>query len=377
MRYSLIIAGGSGTRLWPMSRATLPKQLIPVLDGKSLLQLAIDRQQGLVDLDNQFICAGSVHREIILRKVQGTASDRFYGEPMGRDTLNAVGLVCADLVRRDPDAVVAVFTADHVIQPVQEFQRIVKIGFEVAESTPNALVTFGITPSHPSTAYGYLELGDTITTPGTNAVATASAQPRKVSQFREKPDLVTASRYLTAGPDKYLWNSGMFVWRASTLMNCIQKYAPANYQSLSQLGEVWRTDQRAEVLARVYPTLPKISVDYAIMEPASRDPQVNVIAVPMQLQWLDIGSWPSFAAICPKDEAGNAFSPADAPRVLYDSRNCLVASSDPRHMIATVGCEGLIIVHTPDATLICKADRAEEIKKVHEYVGKLYGQALV
>ena len=204
MRYALIIAGGSGTRLWPMSRETLPKQLIPFIQGKSLLEIAYQRLEGLIPRDRRFICAGEKHAQVILDTISGLAPDKFSGEPTGRDTLNAVGFGAAVIARRDPDAVIAVFTADHLIRPVDRFQEYIAQGFAVAESHPQTLVTFGIAPTQAATSYGYLELGDAL---GPTA--------RVVQCFKEKPDEATAKSYFAAGPQRYLWNSGMFVWRAN------------------------------------------------------------------------------------------------------------------------------------------------------------------
>lgn len=360
MRHALIIAGGSGTRLWPMSRTQLPKQLIPFIGGKSLLQLAFDRLEGLVPAEKRYICAGQAHAEVICGALEGFSPEQFLGEPSGRDTLNAVGYSAVAIAARDPGAVIAVFTADHIIQPVEEFLEIVEHGFRIAESSPETLVTFGIAPTRAATGYGYLELGEAI-----------DQSARVVEQFREKPDQDTASSYFAAGPARYLWNSGMFVWRASTLLDCIRRYQPATGAGIDRIGAAWNTPERDAVLGAVFPTLKKISVDFAVMEPASRDPRVRVAAVPMPLQWLDVGSWPMFAETCPKDEADNALGAGRT--VLLDTRRTLVASSDPDHLIATIGCEDLIIIHTPSSTLVCRADQAENIKALHQLVGGKYG----
>ena len=366
MRHALIIAGGSGTRLWPMSTKAQPKQLIPFINGRSLLQVAIDRLRGLVPDTHVYICAGEDHRETILRELRGFSPDRFIGEPMGRDTLNAVALGTAVIAERDTDAVVAVFTADHLIEPVETFQRIVEKGYQVAEAHDPVFVTFGITPTHAATGYGYLELAEPY----------GGGGAFRVSQFKEKPDAATAQRYLDAGAKKYLWNSGMFVWRARTLMQAIQKYHPDNYAGVAAIAADWDTPRRVDVLKRVYPQLNKISVDYAVMEPASRDPNFAVVAVPMELQWLDVGSWPSFANTCEADEHGNRAA-AGARHAALGSRNTLVASADPDHLVATIGVEDLIVIHTPKATLVCRADQAEEIKKLHGLIGERFGDELL
>jgi mannose-1-phosphate guanylyltransferase len=363
MRYAVIIAGGSGTRLWPMSRASLPKQLIPFIGGKSLLQIAFERLEGLVPVENRFVCASQAHAEVI-RCALSLPEDQFLGEPVGRDTLNAVGYSAAVMAGRDPEAVIAVFTADHIIEPVGEFQKIVDSGFMLAEKHPETLVTFGIKPTAPATGFGYLQLGGPI-----------EGGARIVEQFKEKPDAPAAEIYFNAGSGHYLWNSGMFVWRASTLLDCIRRYERANHAGIVKIAADWNSPQRDATLNAVFPTLKKISVDFAVMEPASRDPQVRVAAVPMPLQWLDVGSWPMFAGTCSRDGNGNAIGAGKT--LLLDTRATLAASSDPNHLITTIGCDGLIIIHTPEATLVCRRDCAESVKELHRQVGEKYGKELL
>ena len=363
MRHAIILAGGSGTRLWPWSRAALPKQLLPLADGQTLLQIAYDRLTDVVPANHRCICAGESHRNIISRSL-GLTTEQYLGEPMGRDTVNALGYCAAVLAKNDPDAVMGVCTSDHIIEPVGKFRELFAQGFALAEQHPNALVTFGITPTAASTAYGYLQLGETVS--GTALV---------VERFREKPDAPTAEQFFNAGAEKYLWNSGMFVWRAATLLDCIRRYEPEIHAGLLRIAEAWGTPKQQQVLTEVYPGLKKISVDFAVMEPASRDPQMKVLAVPMPLKWVDVGSWNAFAEICPHDENGNALGAAR--HLLQNTKRTLVASSDPKHLIATLGCEDLVIVHTPDATLVCRADQAENIKEVYRLAGEKFGKNIL
>lgn len=364
MRYAVIMAGGSGTRLWPMSREATPKQLIPFIKGKSLVQIATQRLEGLVPTAQRYICANNKQEPLMRQALPELGAAQFLGEPCARDTLNAVGFSAAILAKTDPDAIIAIFTADHIIEPVDQFLRIVEQGFRLAEQRPNALVTFGITPTHAASGYGYLQLGHPI--PGGASV---------VDEFKEKPAPEIADAYFKAGPAKYLWNSGMFVWRAATLLDCIRRYHPENHAGLMQIAAAWGTPRQQQVLAEVYPTLKKISVDFAVMEPASRDAAVQVAAVPMPLQWLDVGSWPSFALTCPVDAHQNATG--EGKSLFMDSKGMLVASSDPKHLIVTVGCQNLMVIHTPEATLICPTDQAESIKEVQRLVATEFGAGYV
>ena len=336
----------------------VPKQLIPIIGGRSLLEIAIRRLDGLLPPERCFVCAGQTHAAAIHQTLPQLGPEQFLGEPCGRDTLNAVGLGAALLLRRDPAAVIAVFTADHVIEPVDRFQAIVNAGYALVEQHPETLLTFGIAPTAAATGYGYLELAESF-----------EGSARRLRQFREKPDRETAERYFAAGPENFLWNSGMFVWRASTLLECIRRYAPQNHAGLMRIADAWDTPRRQAVLHEVYPTLKKISVDFAVMEPASRDAAATVAAIPMPLRWLDVGSWSSLAQTCPHDEQGNAL--AAERTLLLDTHRTLAASSDPSHLIAAIGCDDLIIVHTPDATLVCRRDCEDSIKELHRQIAAL------
>ncbi|MDZ4828824.1 MAG: mannose-1-phosphate guanylyltransferase [Phycisphaerae bacterium] len=358
MRYAMIMAGGSGTRLWPMSREARPKQLIPFMDGKSLLALSADRLNGVVDADRRFICTNEAFRAAIRESLPTFADETILGEPAARDTLNAVGFTAAVLHLRDPSAVFAVLTADHLIQPQDEFARRLDVGFKLVEAEPARLVTFGITPTHAATGYGYVERGDAID---------GFDRAYRARRFVEKPDRETAEAYLET--KHFSWNSGMFVFSAVKILEAIRWYQPETAKGLVRIAEEWNGPRRKAALDAIYPSFVKISVDYGLMEPASHDERLSICVVPMDVQWMDVGSWPTYAATVSPDAQGNRV------RALWTnqgSKNCLVVSDDPSHVVATVGCENLIVVHTKDATLVCRVDVAEQVKGVANKVPVKY-----
>ena len=352
MRHAMIMAGGSGTRLWPMSRGNTPKQLIRLFQGKSLLEIAVERLDGLVENDRRWICAGQRHSGLIRNTLKNFPVDRILGEPEGRDTLNAVGFTATVLQKIDPDAIFAVLTADHIIRPQDEFARCLDIGFQLVEELHSRFVTFGITPTFPSTGYGYVELGDSI-----NDGAFIC------KRFVEKPDVETAKQYIASG--QFAWNSGMFVFHAATFLDALKRIQPKSAAGLAEIGDAWGTDKQQAVLDTIYPTLPRVSVDFGIMEPASSDEFLSLCTVPMQVQWLDVGSWTSYGDTLPADVNGNK---SDTNSIHLDSSNMLCVSDDPSHTIATIGCDDLVIVHTSDATLVFPRSEAQRVKELHGLV---------
>jgi mannose-1-phosphate guanylyltransferase len=366
MRYAVIMAGGAGTRLWPMSRTGKPKQLLPFIAGDnggpnhSLLQVAAGRLRGLVDARNVYVCTGAPYARQVLADLPLLPESQLLGEPMGRDTANAVGFSAAVLHKRDPDASFAVLTADHIISPVDVFQNALRTAFDAVDKHPEYLVTFGITPTHPATGYGYVQRGDEL--PGLPGVY-------RVQAFREKPKEDIARQYVAAG--NYAWNSGMFVWKARTILDQLKQHLPAAYSGLMTIADAWDTPRQADVLNAVYPTLPKISIDFAVMEKA---PHVATVAMP--IQWLDVGSWPSYGETLPADARGNRTGGGGTACHL-NSANVLAVTETPGHVVATINCHDLIIIHTPNATLVCPAKDAEKIKQLVAEVEKQAGKSYV
>ena len=351
MRYASIMAGGSGTRLWPMSTPAEPKQLLRFIDGRSLLSTSAGRLMGLVNPENIYVCTSNAYADKVLADLPFLSPERLLGEPTGRDTLNAVGFSAAVINKVDPDATLAVLTADHLITPVSEFQRTLQQAFELVEKMPDYLFTFGITPTYAATGFGYLECGEAI-----------AEGARRVAAFREKPQTATAESYFRSG--KYLWNSGMFVWKTAAILDQIRIHQPEAHAGLREIADYYGTADFASKVAQIYPTLPKISIDYAIMEKAPR-----VATIPMSVDWLDVGSWSSYAQTITPDAAGNRANQAD---LLAIDAHGIVAVSDSRHLVAVVGINDLVVVHSGHVTMICPVDQCEKVKLLAQAAQKAY-----
>ncbi len=355
-RYAMIMAGGAGTRLWPMSRRDRPKQLLPLhLPGpgrRSLLEMAAARLDGAVAPPHRLVCTGEAHRPLVRAALPELADEQILGEPVGRNTVNAVGLTAAVLARRDPDAVFAVLTSDHLIEPADEFRRRLDTAFALVEDDRTRLVTFSITPTFAATGYGWVNRGEPV--PGFDGAFRALG-------FDEKPEAPTAEAYLASST--WGWNSGMFVFHAAQFLESLSWFEPASFDGLKAIGEAWGTDRQQEVLAAVYPTLRADSVDFAVMEPAASDARLTICCVPMNVSWMDVGSWPSYGETIDADEHDCRTN----TRTLHlDSTGVLAVSDDPSHTIATIGCRDLIVVHTRDVTMVCPTAEAQRVRALAE-----------
>ncbi len=354
MRYAVIMAGGAGRRLWPLSREHRPKQLLPLLEGKNLLEIAVERIQGIFEKENIWLITNAEYADIIAEALPELPRENIIGEPEGRDTANAIALAAELLAARDAEATMAVFTADHIIRPVEQFAEAVQKACETAEEHTDTLLTFGIRPTWPHTGLGYIECGETI-----------ADGVHKVLAFKEKPDHATARRYVDSG--RYYWNSGMFVWKVGAIRSVLEQFLPDTVRKLAPVGRAVRDGGDFTVaLKQAYPSLEKISIDFAVMEKAKK-----VLTVELNCEWLDIGSWPALEDVTSLDESDNVLIAKNA--VLLDSfRNIVVTEGD--HLLAVIGMDECIIVHSEDATLVCTKADAQRLKELVEQIEKKFGR---
>lgn len=347
--HAVIPAGGSGTRLWPLSRSSYPKFLHPLTGtDRSLLQATVDRLGPLASADHTYVVTGSAHAAAVARQLPEVPEDNIIVEPGPRDSGPAIGLAAALIARRDPTAVMGSFAADHLVADAAAFVEVVRTAIETARE--GRLVTVGITPTGPETGLGYIRHGASLSVPGALAV----------EEFKEKPDLEVAQSYVDSG--RYVWNAGMFVWRVDALLFEIERQMPSLYAGLMQIAADWDTGRREETLAEVWPTLPKISIDYGVMEgAAARD---RVATVPGAFGWNDVGDWDTLGDILPRDEHGNVHAGGDPSAVITVDSTGSVLHAGGGRTVALLGLSNVVVVDTPDAVLVCSRDRAQQVKNV-------------
>ncbi|HLB73962.1 MAG TPA: sugar phosphate nucleotidyltransferase [Sedimentisphaerales bacterium] len=355
MEYAVIMAGGTGKRLWPLSRKNRPKQILQILDGQTLLRRCFDRLLPIFDAGNIIVLTNARYADLVRENLPALPPDNVIAEPAVRDTAGAIALAATILAKFHPDASMAVVTADQIIEPAEILQQAIKDALRFVSDNPDNMITFGIQPTFPSTLLGYVKCGDSHKFPGCrNQIYTVEA-------FKEKPDEETAKKYVDSG--RYLWNSGMFVWKARTILTNLERFLPDATEPLARIRADWDGPNRQQTLAEYFVKLPKISIDFAVMEKAQ-----GVHGIRLDCRWLDLGSFAALADIIPADRNNNIVV-AGASELL-DCTGSIVITEDKGHLIAGIGLKNIIVAHSPDATLVCPADQAHRLKELLELIGK-------
>lgn len=353
--YPVILAGGRGTRFWPLSRKRRAKQLL-ALDGRqTMLQQTVARLLPMAAPKRQWVITNDDLRLAILRQLPKLPPKQILAEPVGRNTAPAIGLAAFLLLRHDPDAVLGLFPSDHVIGDPERYRDTFRQGIEIAAAGEN-IVVLGIRPTRPETGYGYIEVG----APDANGGL-------RVRRFTEKPDLTRATQFLAAG--SYFWNSGMFLWRASTLANALHEHLPRTAPILEKIAATYGTSKFAGTFRRLYPKCENISIDYAVLEPRSAkgEGQSRIFCLPADFGWNDLGSWTSL-----HEHHVRRSSPADGNLITAAGSFTLNAKDNyihaPGKFVATVGVSNLVVIETDDALLITTLDQSQDVGKVVKHL---------
>jgi mannose-1-phosphate guanylyltransferase len=347
--YVVIMAGGSGTRFWPLSRRKYPKQLLTFLGRDSLLEQTVARIQPVIPLDHVYIFTGKAILKKVRRLLPHIPSSQIVGEPASRDTAPPLGVAAYEIARRDPKGLMVVLSADHIVTKTAAFRRILGSACRVA-STAGRSVVLGLTPTRPETGFGYVRLGR-------REGKVAGQEIFHVESFTEKPTAAVARRYVSSG--RYLWNGGMFIWKASTLIENFQRFQPVMASLLNQIADAGGVRSRA--FHQLFPKIEKISIDYALMEKIS-----NIYALPADIGWNDVGSWAVAYELSNQDSQNNVRPRAS---LSIGSHGNMVVS--PKKFVVTIGVQDLIIVEANDALLICARNRSQDVGKAVQELGRL------
>lgn len=340
-RYAVLMAGGKGERFWPWSRSSLPKQFLNLVGEYSLVQQTCQRIQSLFEPENILAVTGSEYETLIRRQLPQLPENNFIIEPQGRNTAPCVGLAAMHIRRRDPDAVMLVFPADHMVKGQEDFLKCLEKALELASSAEN-LVTIGIIPNRPETGYGYIEREEE---------ALPGKPPAfRVRRFVEKPDVYNALNYIQSG--RYFWNSGIFAWKADVIIKKIAQHIPELYKGLADIEAHMGTREEEMAAKRIFPLLPGISIDYGVMEK-----EQDILVVQGDFGWDDLGSWGALAECFPKDQKQTL---GRGEYVGVDTADCFVYGQDA--LIATLGVRGLVIVQSGDVVMVCSKERTQEVK---------------
>jgi len=353
MIHATIMAGGTGKRFWPQSRTKRPKQVLSIGGPRPMIAETLLRLEGLVPVERTTIITNAEQVAPIMDAVRPGAPPNIIAEPFGRDTAACIGLAAVHVRHVDPDGVMLVLPADQVIGPPERYREVMAAGIQIA-SQSDALVTFGIKPPYPATGYGYVHRGE--------PVAEVNGAPVfDVHGFREKPSREVAEEYLESGD--YYWNSGIFCWKASTILHCLERFTPELYAALLRIEGAIGTPTEDTVLREQYEPLERISIDYAVMEKAE-----TIRVVEADFHWSDVGSWASVARLR-ADEADGQGNVATGLSELIDVEDTLVLTDDD-HLVGVIGLRDVIVVHTDDATLVCSRDSAEHVKQLVDALEK-------
>lgn len=349
--YAVIMAGGVGSRFWPRSRERTPKQLLEIVGTGTMIQNTVARIESLVPPERVLVVTNQLQHEMVTRQLSTVPRQNILVEPIGRNTAPCIGLAASWIKKADPNAVMIVLPADHIIRNSEEFQRILKIAVRVAEET-NGLITIGIKPTHPETGYGYIQIDEE----HSDRNPYSGEGVYRVKTFAEKPTLETAEQFLKSGD--FLWNSGMFVWKASAILQEIEHLLPDLYEQIQNVAKSLGNSGYQEALEKSYGLIRSISIDYGVMEKAN-----DVFVIKGDFGWSDVGSWDEVVRLSTRDDDGNTLKGKviikDAVRNYIDAGNRLVAA---------VGVEDLIIVATEDAILVCKKGKSQDVKEIVDYV---------
>jgi mannose-1-phosphate guanylyltransferase len=344
--YGVIMAGGGGTRLWPLSNRERPKQMLTLGGERTLFQVAVDRLEGLLPAHRILVVTVAEQARQLQIQCPDIPKENYLIEPMPRGTASVVGLAAAALHSRDPEATMAILTADHYIENVTGFKDVLRAAAGAAQD--GYLVTLGIQPTTPSTGYGYIQRGQELDAYGDH-------QAYRVKRFREKPNHELAEEMIRQG-DHY-WNSGMFIWRADRILEAFQKHMPDLYADLKEIEDAWNSEQREDVVGKIWPNIKPETIDYGIMEHAS-----DVAVLPASdLGWNDVGSWDSLFEIHSGDENGNIV--IGARHINLDSSSSLIVGEAEERLIVTIGVEDLIVIDTGSALLICPKGDSQRVRE--------------
>lgn len=341
----VIMAGGKGERFWPKSRINLPKQFLSLTDdGKSMIQHTVERVKNLVDIENIYVVTNEMYKNLVSEHIPDIPEANIIIEPAAKNTAPCIGLAAVHIAKKDINSKMIILPSDHLIKFNEIFIDTLKTALDVVEKDDN-LATIGITPNYPETGYGYINF-----TKGESFKDSTNIY--EVLRFVEKPNLEKAKEYLTSG--QYLWNSGMFVWKASTILKNFKEYLPEIYEGLQKIGKSINTGKYEEVLKKEFLNLPSESIDYGIMEKAK-----NIYVIPGNFGWDDVGSWLSLERINKTNQDGNVIT---GNVISIKTKNTIIQGSDK--LIATIGLEDIVVVDTDDVTLICHKNNTQEVKEV-------------